>query len=103
MEKRTEDVLSTALSIVVGCLLALSLLLFFLSSKNIISYYDCQFFVKIVLSIGALLAWLFSLITKKSPYRGGLADKNENAVEYYVMTTIWFIAFLFFAIMAVKR
>jgi len=103
MEKRTVDILSTILSIVVGVLFTLSLLLFFLSSRNVISKPDCQFLVKAILSLAAFLAGLFSVATKKAPYRGGLADKSENAGEYYIMTTIWFAVCIYFAIMAFRR
>lgn len=103
MEKRTESILSTIFSIVAGILGALCLLLFVLKTKNIISNSECQFEVKILLSMIALLAWVFSMVTKKAPYRGGLADKKENVVEYYIMTFIWFSAFIFFAVMALKR
>jgi hypothetical protein len=103
MEKRTESILSTAFSIIVGLLGAICLLLFVLKSKNVITNSECQFLVKSLLSAIALLAWVFSIVTKKAPYRGGLADKNENLIEYYIMTFIWFSAFIFFAFMALKK
>lgn len=97
------DKSAVILSAIVISLGGVSLLLFWLSSKDVISREASQYAVKMILSLISLVFAIFSVVTKKAPYRCGLADKNVDPVEYYLMTALWFVASFVFGLMAIKN
>lgn len=97
-----KDKLSTVLSAWEILLGALAILVLVLENKGVIEKEKSQFVAEVLLSVIALSAGVFSIYTKSAPYRGGVADKEENPFSYYFMTAIWILAFIFFSVMALR-
>lgn len=82
---------------------ALAILALVLEGKGVIEKHTSQFVATSLLSVVALSAGVFSIYTKSAPYRGGVANKEENPFSFYAMTAIWFLAFIFFGVMALRN